>query len=283
MKIKEVRCKSILVKSNLPGCDFVINPYVGCQHACVYCYARFMKRFTDHPEPWGEFLDIKVNTPEVLEKQLSQMFGSKNNQLKIKLSVRKKPTVFLSSVTDPYLPIERKYKLTRKCLEILLKYQMPVSILTKSDLVLRDLDLLKKFKDVSVGLSITGADDKISKFFEPYASSESRRVKAVSILHKERIRTYGFVGPILPYLTDLPKLFKLLSGKVSEIMLETLNTKPSSWIGVEKVLKKNDPELFPKYKEIFFTKAKKDYLDQLRAEIDGLSKKYKIKTRLFIH
>lgn len=149
-RIKEIEAKSILTKSGIPGVDYCINPYVGCFHACKYCYATFMKRFTGHTEAWGSFVDVKVNAPDVLQKQLKN---------------KVKGRVMVSSVTDAYQPIEAKYKLTRKCLEILLQNQFPVDILTKSPLVLRDLDLIKKFKDIEVGVTITTNDDKIRKVF----------------------------------------------------------------------------------------------------------------------
>jgi DNA repair photolyase len=237
-----------------------------------------MKRFTEHRQPWGKFLDIKINVKEVLEKDLEKLGAAQLNLIKKEIK-----WVFLSSVTDPYQLIERKYKLTRKCLQILLEHQIPVSILTKSDLVLRDLHLLKQFEYLEVGLSTGIADDQISSKFEPGAPSLSKRIAALDILHKKGIATYGFISPIFPYLTDLPKLLEILSDKVDYIMLESLNTKPSSWIGVERVLEKYFPELLPKYKKIFFTPQKGEYLNQLQKEIDNLSKKYKIKASLFTH
>ena len=123
MDVKEINAKSVLTKSNLPESDYCINPYVGCLHGCKYCYARFMRRFTGHKEKWGEFLDVKINAPQVLEKELSR-------------KKRKKGRVLLGRVTDAYQPVERKYKITRELLKILLRHQFPVSILTKSDLVL---------------------------------------------------------------------------------------------------------------------------------------------------
>jgi len=125
MIVKEILCKSVLSKSGISSVDYAVNPYVGCQHGCVYCYARFMKRFTGHGEEWGEFVDVRVNAPQVLTRELSRTA---------------KGVVLLSSVTDPYQPLEKKYELTRKCLQKLLMYQFPITILTKSTLVLRDLD-----------------------------------------------------------------------------------------------------------------------------------------------
>ena len=163
MKIKIIKCKSVLTKSNLPKVDYCINPYVGCMHSCVYCYARFMRRFTGHAEPWGHFLDIKVNAPEVLAKELARN--------------PRKGTVLLGSVTDAYQPVERKYRLTRAILEILLKHNFPVSILTKSDLVVRDIDLFRQFSECEVGLTITSMDENVARNFEPHASSPKRGLR----------------------------------------------------------------------------------------------------------
>jgi DNA repair photolyase len=268
MKIREIECKSALVKSKLPGCDYVINPYVGCQHACVYCYSRFMKRFTGHKEDWGHFLDAKMNIVDVLKKELPKA---------------KRELALLSSVTDPYVPAESKYKLTRRILEELLKYQWPIAILTKSALVLRDLDLLKQFKNIDVGLTITSTSDEVTKAFEPLAAPASARLATLKELHEEGISTYCFMGPILPELTDLENIFSFASKHANEIWCESLNTKGANWFGVEQVLKAKWPKLLPKYKKIFFDKENhKEYLKNLEKELLELGKKYKIKVRLFL-
>jgi DNA repair photolyase len=140
MEMREIKAKSILTKSNLPDADYVINPYVGCTHSCIYCYARFMKRFTGHKEEWGKFVDVKINAPELIpEKTLKY----------------KNKFIFLASVTDAYLPLEIKYQLTRKILEKLIPLQPNLGVQTKSDLIIRDIDLLKQFKKCEVGITIT--------------------------------------------------------------------------------------------------------------------------------
>lgn len=214
-KINEIRCASILSKSNLPDCDYVINPYVGCLHNCSYCYARFMKKYSGHDEDWGTFLDAKINAPEVLERELS-----KNS---------KRGSIFISSVTDPYQQLEKEYKLTRKVLEVLSKYDYPVSILTKSKLVLRDLDLLKKIKNSEVGFSICVSDDAIRAKMEPGTSSVAERVDALQMLHNSGIKTYAFIGPIIPYVTKLEEVFELINGKVDFIYAEVVNIKCGNW------------------------------------------------------
>jgi DNA repair photolyase len=181
--VKKIKVKSVLTRSGIPGVDYCINPYVGCFHGCRYCYATFMKRFTGHTEAWGSFVDVKINAPEVLQRQLQR---------------KKKGRVMISSVTDAYQPIEARYKLTRKCLEVLLEHQFPVDILTKSPLVLRDMDLIKEFKDIEVGVTITTNDEKIRKIFEPKAPSITARINTLKKLHNNGINTYAFIGPVLP-------------------------------------------------------------------------------------
>ncbi|MFZ5997502.1 MAG: SPL family radical SAM protein [Nitrospirota bacterium] len=204
--IKEVHAKSVLSKSGIPGADYCLNPYTGCSHACRYCYATFMKKYTNHPEPWGTFVDVKVNAPEVLKKQLGRA---------------RKGTVMVSSVTDAYQPVEATYRLTRQCLGVLLEHQFPVSILTKSPLVVRDADLLAQFEDVDVGLTITTDDERMRKIFEPYASPITERVKALRELHEKGIRTYVFIGPLLPMDPDV--LVDLIRPSAEYVYISRMN------------------------------------------------------------
>ncbi len=230
MPVNTVQVKSILQKSNLPEADYVINPYTGCIHGCVYCYARFMKRFTNHPEPWGTFLDAKVNAAQALRRQLAH---------------RREPfekPVFLSSVTDPYQPPEKRWQITRQLLEVLLEYQAPLSILTKSDLVLRDIDLLKQFDRCEIGLSMMTLDDELARRLEPGASPPTRRLKALQTLHAEGVYTYAFVSPYLPVFSDIEQLAGALEGAIDEIGVEAINTRGGNWQGVEATLAKYYPD-----------------------------------------
>ena len=203
MKIKEIHAKSILSPSKVY--DYVINPYVGCQHGCSYCYARFMKRFTGHKEPWGDFVDVKINAPDLLSKEIKK---------------KKVGSVWVSGVCDPYQPLEARYKLMRQCLEILINNDWPVFIQTRSPLALRDLDVFKKAKDIEVGLSITTANDRIRKIFEPYAPPIQERLRAIETLHQNGIRTYVMIAPILP---EAENLIEILAGKVGYIILDRMN------------------------------------------------------------
>ena len=206
MKIKEILAKTVLTKTAISGFDYCINPYIGCGHGCRYCYASFMKRFTGHLEPWGEFIDVKVNAPHLLRKQLKRA---------------KQGVVALSTVTDPYQPIEKKYQLTRKCLEALLEAQFSVNLLTRSPLCLRDIDLLKQFKNIEVGLSITTHDEGIKKIFEPHSPTVQARVKTLEALRRESIPTYAFIGPMLPL--DPKALVETLDGLIDEVLIDRVN------------------------------------------------------------
>ena len=210
MKIKEIQAKNILSKSKVY--DWTINPYVGCQHGCIYCYAKFMKRFSGHKENWGEFVDVKMNVPELLSQEIKK---------------KKKGRVWISGVCDPYQPVEKKYELTKKCLEILQKNNWPVVIQTKSPLVLRDLELLKKFQEIEVGFTITTDDEEIRKIFELRTAPIKERIETLDKLHQEGIKTFVMIAPLLPKAESLvPKL----KGKVDYVIIDKMNYHYADWI-----------------------------------------------------
>jgi DNA repair photolyase len=231
MLVTEIHAKSILSKSKVS--EYTINPYIGCEHNCVYCYARFMKRFFRHKEAWGEFVDVKVNAAELLEKEISK---------------KKIGRVWMSGICDPYQPVEKKYKLTRKCLEILVKNNWPVTIQTKSTLVLRDMDILKKSKKVEVGFTITTADEKIGEMFEPKASPIKERIDTLEKLHLAGIRTFVMIAPILPGAEGLPEK---LAGKIDYAIIDRLNYNYADWL-----YRKNNMEYA--MKDEFFIQKKKE-------------------------
>lgn len=203
MVIREITSKSILSKSKVY--DYVLNPYVGCQFGCSYCYARYMKKFTGHKEPWGSFIDIKINAVELLQKEVTK---------------KKADNVWISGVCDPYQPLEAKYKLTRRCLKILIDNGWPVVIQTKSKLVLRDIDIIQNAKRCDVGFSIPTADDKIRRLFEPKTPPVIDRINALKELHSHDIKTYAMIAPILP---GAERIMKLLEWKVDYIYVDRIN------------------------------------------------------------
>jgi DNA repair photolyase len=209
MKIREIKAKSILSKSQVY--DYALNAYVGCQHNCVYCYARFIKRFTGHTERWGEFVDIKINAPELLASEVKR---------------KKVGRIWISGVCDPYQPLEKRYMITKKCLEILADNGWPFTVQTKSPLVLRDIETLKRANDIEVGFTITTADEKIRRIFEPDTPPIRQRIEALAKLHSERIRTFAMIAPILP---GAEGLVSALKGKVEYVLLDRLNYHYSDW------------------------------------------------------
>ena len=182
--IQEIAAKNIITKTDIPVCDYAVNPYVGCTHGCKYCYASFMKRFTNHPEPWGTFLDVKY-WPEIRKPE---KYAGKE--------------LFFGTVTDPYNPQEEQYCRTRALLEQLQGSGVKITIQTKSDLVLRDIDLLRTFPGLRVGFSINTLDEGFRADMDNAVSIE-RRLTAMKVLHEEGIRTTCFISPIFPALTDV--------------------------------------------------------------------------------
>jgi DNA repair photolyase len=264
MKIKEIKAKSIITKSALT--DYVINPYVGCPHGCLYCYARFMKRFTNHPEPWGHFVDVKINAPDLIPQKTDKY---------------KNKSILMSSVTDPYHPIEIKYKLTRKILEKLISLQPQLEILTKSDLVLRDIDLIKKFKNCLVTFSLSFLDEKLRRQLEPLAVSAERRINALKKLHKAAIKTAVFISPIFPQITDWQKIINKTKNFTNEYWFENLNPYFSIRKNIYKFLKKNNPQLIKKYNQIWSGKSK--YWDEEEKGIKQFCKTSKLICKIYFH
>lgn len=203
--LREVEARSVLNKSKI--FDYCLNPYTGCQVGCRYCYAAlFMRRYSGHSEPWGEFVDAKINAPQLLKHQLKKA---------------KQGTVWISSVCDPYQPVERRYRLTRQCLMELVERQFPVNIQTKSHLAVRDLDLYTAFRDIEVGFTITTDDERVARLFEPMASTVQERLEALERIRSAGVRTFAFIGPLLPGSPE--KLVERLAGRVDRVLLDRLN------------------------------------------------------------
>lgn len=266
MKVREIKTNSIITKSNLPESDYVINPYIGCMHSCIYCYACFMKRFTGHKEPWGSFVDVKINAAELIPENTTKY---------------KDKSIFMSSVTDAYLPLERKYELTRNILKKLVTLQPDLGIQTKSHLVLRDIDILKQFKHCEVGITMTTLDDVIRREIEPFTSSVTDRIAALKKLKESNIRTYVFIGPIMPLLTDWKKIILETKRFANYYMFENLNVRGSIWESVKKWLKAKHPDLLKDYEKIYF--SKNDYWDIVEDEIKQFCKQHKIEHKIFFH
>lgn len=229
LKIRKIQCKSILNKSGISGIDLALNPYVGCEHGCLYCYARFMKKYTGHAEPWGHFVDIKANAPQVLEKQLRRL-GRR--------------TIMLGTVTDAYQPIEQRTMLTRKLLMQLATKDIHLHVQTKSGLVLRDIEILTRFSDVEVCFTIITSDDADRAIIEPKASPIRDRLRALETLASQKVYVSVFIGPLIPFMSR-SNIIKLLNAVyncgVKEILWDRLNYIGSNAARLQSALRERYP------------------------------------------
>lgn len=257
MVIKEIEVNDYLTKSKLPASDYVINPYVGCPHGCKYCYASFMKRFTGHNEEWGDFLDIKI-----CDK-------------KINLEKIKNKDVFLSSVTDCYNPFEEKYKVTRKILEQLVDADCFLGIATKSNLILRDVDLLKKMKHVRVSMSINTLNENFRADMDN-ASSIKERLLTLEKLHKQGIYTILFMSPIFPYITEWQEIIEKSKNFVDEYWFENLNLRGAYKFYIMSYIKNKYAKYYKYYCDIYLN-GNNSYWESLSKEIDDYCQKNNIK------
>ncbi|MDR3206303.1 MAG: radical SAM protein, partial [Candidatus Methanoplasma sp.] len=178
-------CKRALSPSGLPGIDHALNPYGGCTHGCVYCYAPEVTH-----SDWKEWRVVRVrsNIAVRLAKELPGLHG----------------VIGIGTVTDPYQYAERRFQLTRECLEVLRKRDMSIHIHTKSDLVLRDAELISRMH-AEVGVTVTSVDDRISKMTEPGAPLPEKRLDTIRRLVDAGIDVYALVGPVLDHLEGSEK------------------------------------------------------------------------------
>jgi DNA repair photolyase len=241
-KYNQVEAKSILNKSGLS--DYAVNCYTGCGHRCVYCYARFATRFTHPHEDWGSSVDIKANAPEVLARE-----------------VKRRPVghVMLSSVCDGWQPIEKSTMLTRRCLEILVHYRYPISVLTKN--------------------ALAGRDPKLAGLIEPGASPPQERLEILQAAKSKGIKTYAFIGPLLPFLSDNEQNVTALLTALKDIgvdyfYVDKCNLRYGTWPALLKMLQKHYPALIQEYRKIYFQDAAKDaYISSLSTSVNTIARK----------
>lgn len=252
--IRDIETKNIMTKSNLPVGGYSVNPYVGCTHGCKYCYASFMKRFTGHTEPWGTFLDIKhwptIKNPKKYKDQ----------------------RVVIGSVTDGYLPQEKQVRNTRRILEQLKSSGAEILICTKSDLVLRDIDLLKEMGKVTVSWSINTLDEKFQADMDQ-AASISHRLEAMKQVYEAGIRTVCFISPVFPGITDFEKIFERVKDQCDLVWLENLNLRGGFKQEILDYIQKCYPHLIPLYDEIY-RKGDRSYFRSLENQAAQMAKKY---------
>jgi len=232
VRFRERLCKSALSLSGIS--DYSLNCYMGCEHDCAYCYASYMKRFAGRSEPWGRFVDVKVNIVSVLERELRR---------------RRPGKVFVSSVCDPYQPAEAKCLLTGRALEALAASDFSVSILTKSVLARRDLPLLERMGPrASLGMSITTMDGRLAGLLEGRSSPPVDRLRVLAEARDRRIKTHVMCAPLIPLLTGTPssvrRLFRSIArAGVDTVMVDGFNPYPGARRRVLADLRRHDAGL----------------------------------------
>ena len=254
--VREVTCKTVLNRSSIS--DYSLNCYTGCTHACVYCYARFMQRFHPHAEPWGEFIDVKTNAVEALEKHVRRMEPG---------------NVFMSSACDGWQPIERERELTRNCSQVLLDHGFKVNVLTKSSLVERDLEMFAG-RNARIGVTVTTLDETLRQLWEPLASPVEERFRILRQAKDLGLETAVMFGPLLPFLSDDQDSVDALLERaaaldVDVIWVDAMNPRPKVWESIKALLEPQDPDLCERYRRILFSKpVRTAYLDGIRKRVE---------------
>ena len=249
--IRNVETKNIMTKSNLPVGGYSVNPYVGCTHGCKYCYASFMKRFTGHTEPWGTFLDVK----HWLEIKNPQKYRGQR--------------IVIGSVTDGYLPQEKQFQNTRKLLEQLKDSGAEILICTKSDLVVRDIDLLREMGKVTVSWSINTLDEDFRRDMDKAVSIE-RRLHAMKQIYDAGIRTVCFIAPVFPGITDFEAIFHRVKNQCDLVWLENLNLRGGFKQEILDYIQEKHPHLTPLYQAIY-QKGDRSYFRGLEQQAEQLA------------
>lgn len=252
--IRNIETKNVMTKSNLPVGGYSVNPYVGCTHACKYCYASFMKRFTGHSEEWGTFLDVKD-------------WGVIKNPQKYKGQ-----RVVIGSVTDGYNPQEEEFENTRKLLFQLKDSGAEILICTKSDLVVRDIDLLKDMGYVTVSWSVNTLDEAFKDDMDKAVSIE-RRIRAMKEVYDAGIRTVCFVSPVFPGITDFEAIFERVKDQCDLFWLENLNLRGGFKKDIMDYIAGKHPELVPLYDKIY-NKKDRSYFEMLEKKAADMADKY---------
>ena len=252
--IRNIETKNVMTKSNLPVGGYSVNPYVGCTHACKYCYASFMKRFTGHSEEWGTFLDVKD-------------WGVIKNPQKYKGQ-----RVVIGSVTDGYNPQEEAFENTRKLLFQLKDSGAEILICTKSDLVVRDIDLLKDMGHVTVSWSVNTLDEAFKDDMDKAVSIE-RRIRAMKEVYDAGIRTVCFVSPVFPGITDFEAIFERVKDQCDLFWLENLNLRGGFKKDIMDYIAGKHPELVPLYDKIY-NKKDRSYFEMLEKKAADMADKY---------
>lgn len=265
--INEISCEKLLSPTSIEIADYVINPYRGCVYGCVYCYARKNKAFMKNKRKWGSFVDVKVNALKIFGEELAKMHPKK---------------VLIGSITESYQPAEKRYKITRGVLEELLKYKIPATILTKSNLITRDIDILKQQSKNKICFTVNTLKEDDKLVFEPFSSSVSARINAVKKLNENGINTYIHIGPFFPHITDAKGLMENFKGITKELVFESFNMQMGKEQEIYDAVKRGFATKYDAFCDVFSSEEKYNkYWKDKEAEINELNKNYGYKITFF--
>ncbi len=255
MKLYYREARDIFTRTRIPGAKYVINQYVGCQHACLYCYAKFMCRWKPYGR-WGTWVEVKINAPRLARGRLVN------------------GKVYMSSVSDAYQPLEARLRITRRILEGLDRRNR-LSILTKSDLILRDINVLMEYQHVEVGLTVNGFRGEVKRVLEPYAPSHERRVRALAKMRDEGVKTYGFISPVLPGLVDVETVLGEIKDLIDYVIVEVINWRLSGAAFRQYVARRHP--------ETYRTLIKQDKYEDYLLELQKIMRDSGVRAELVLH
>lgn len=252
----------VLRPCSLSGFTYQLDPYIGCEYRCHYCYT-----LNQTGTNWKNGILIHPDLVEELDRELSSLAPQK---------------IYMGWNTDPYQPAERGRRQTRQALELLLRRGFSACVLTKSDLITRDIDLFRQMPDSSVGVSIAFQDEETRRYFEPKAPPNKRRLTALKALKEAGIRTYLLICPVMPFITNVEALIQQVAPVADTIWIYPLQFKERedrNWQLVEEILCRHFPDLKESYGEIAFSTAH-PYWAELRRKLHSLKEKLGMDLRI---
>ena len=236
MKVSECTNRRIILPCGLKDLNYQVDPYVGCEHYCYYCYAL------DTAETnWSKEIQTYKNIVDQLNEEIDKIPPQ---------------TIYMGYHTDPYQPCEAEYQQTRKVLELFFEKGFSASILTKSDLVVRDVDILKEMNDAAVSVSVAFNDNSTRRLFEAETMETEKRIEALRQLKKAGVRTGALVCPVIPYITDAIKLIDMLEPHTDVIWVYGLSINDhldQNWLTIQKILRGHFPDLVEPIKAAVFS------------------------------
>lgn len=249
MKVSVCTNRPILSPCGLENFDYQVDTYIGCEHYCYYCYA-----LTQAEIDWSKEILIHKDIVGQLIEEIDRISPQR---------------IYMGYHTDPYQPCEAEYHQTRKVLELFLQKEFSASILTKSDLVVRDIDILKEMNDANVSVSVAFNDNRTRRLFEHNTMGTEKRIEALRQLKKAGVRTGALLCPVIPYITDAIQLVDMLQPYVDVIWIYGLSIDDRSglnWLNFQSILNDQFPDSIEQIKQAIFSKDHR-YWAQLRDDL----------------